>query len=96
MSRLWLLPGEKNAIVVSDSLYLIYPNLRPGDQLTIKLLDQHKETWTVVGVFPFLSMFGDPMAYANMILSPRRTARKTRRPCTALSPSSTTRFPTWN
>lgn len=61
----WLSPGEKQAIVVSDSLYLIYPDLKPGDQLTIKLPGQRKESWTVVGVFPFLAMFGDPMAYAN-------------------------------
>jgi putative ABC transport system permease protein len=61
----WLMPGEKKALVVSDSLYLTYPNLKPGDQLTIKLPGQRKESWTVVGVFPFLAMFGDPMAYAN-------------------------------
>jgi putative ABC transport system permease protein len=61
----WLLPGEQRAIVVSDSLYLTYPNLKPGDQLTIKLPGQRQESWTVVGVFPFLAMFGDPMAYAN-------------------------------
>ncbi|MCX6081413.1 MAG: ABC transporter permease [Chloroflexi bacterium] len=61
----WLSPGEKQAIVVSDSLYLIYPDLKPGDQLIIKLPGQRKESWTVVGVFPFLAMFGDPMAYAN-------------------------------
>jgi putative ABC transport system permease protein len=51
--------------VVSDSLYLTYPDLKPGDQLTIKLPGRSKESWTVVGVFPFLAMFGDPMAYAN-------------------------------
>jgi putative ABC transport system permease protein len=61
----WLLPGEKNAIVVSDSLYETYPNLKPGDTLTLKLPGRGKQTWTVVGIFPFLSMFGDPMAYAN-------------------------------
>ncbi|MGC1377467.1 MAG: FtsX-like permease family protein [Anaerolineales bacterium] len=61
----WLLPGEKQAMVVSDSLYLLYPNLKPGDQLIVKLPGQRKEAWTVVGVFPFLAMFGDPMAYAN-------------------------------
>jgi len=61
----WLLPGEQRAIVVSDSLYKIYPNLKPGDQLIIKLPGQHQAAWTVVGVFPFLSLFGDPMAYAN-------------------------------
>jgi putative ABC transport system permease protein len=61
----WLLPGEKGAIVVSDSLYLTYPNLKPGDQIIIKLPGRAKEPWTVVGVFPFLALFGDPMAYAN-------------------------------
>ncbi len=61
----WLLPGEERAIVVADSLYLIYPDLHPGDQLIIKLPGQPKESWTVVGVFPFLALFGDPMAYAN-------------------------------
>lgn len=61
----WLLPNEERAIVVSDSIYLLYPDLKPGDQLTIKLPNQRKESWTVVGVFPFLAMFGDPMAYAD-------------------------------
>jgi len=61
----WLLPNEERAIVVSDSLYLIYPDLKPGDQLSVKLPDRGKESWTVVGVFPFLALFGDPMAYAN-------------------------------
>ena len=61
----WLLPNEEHAIVVSDSLYLTYPDLKPGDQLVIKLPGRSKESWTVVGVFPFLALFGDPMAYAN-------------------------------
>jgi putative ABC transport system permease protein len=61
----WLYPNEQRAIVVSDSLYLTYPDLQPGDQLIIKLPGQRKEAWTVVGIFPFLAMFGDPMAYAN-------------------------------
>ena len=61
----WLLPNEERAIVVSDSLYLTYPDLQPGDQLNIKLPGRSEESWTVVGVFPFLALFGDPMAYAN-------------------------------
>jgi len=61
----WLLPNEERAIVVSDSLYLTYPGLKPGDQIIIKLPGRPKEPWTVVGVFPFLALFGDPMAYAN-------------------------------
>lgn len=61
----WLLPGEERAIVVSDSLYLVYPDLQPGDKLIIKLPGRREESWTVVGIFPFLAMFGDPMAYAD-------------------------------
>ena len=61
----WLLPGEQRAIVVADSLYQYYPHLKPGDQLIVKLPDQRKQAWTVVGVFPFLAMFGEPMVYAN-------------------------------
>ncbi len=61
----WLLPNEKQAIVISDSIYLKFPDLKPGDQLIIKLPGYSAERWTVVGVFPFLAMFGDPMAYAN-------------------------------
>ena len=33
--------------------------------LPLKLPGRPKEPWTVVGVFPFLALFGDPMAYAN-------------------------------
>jgi putative ABC transport system permease protein len=61
----WLLPGEKRALVISDSIYQVYPNLKPGDQLSIKLPGHSKESWTVVGIFPFLALLGDPMAYAN-------------------------------
>lgn len=61
----WLLPGEQKAIVVSDSIYDFYPDLQPGDKLTIKLPGQRKEEWEVVGIFRFVNMLGDPLAYAN-------------------------------
>jgi len=61
----WLLPGEDHAIVISDTIHATYPGLQPGDRLTIKLPGRHEAQWTVVGIFPFLSMFGDPIAYAN-------------------------------
>jgi putative ABC transport system permease protein len=61
----WLAPGEDRAIVVSDTIRQFYPNLQPGDTLTIKLPNRHEDTWTVVGIFPFLSLLGDPIAYAN-------------------------------
>ncbi|MGZ6316173.1 MAG: ABC transporter permease, partial [Anaerolineales bacterium] len=31
----WLLPGENSAIVVSDTIYKFYPNLKPGDRLIV-------------------------------------------------------------
>lgn len=61
----WLLPGEEKAIVISDSVYDYYPNLKPGDKLTIKLSGQRKAEWEVVGIFRFVDMLGDPLAYAN-------------------------------
>ncbi len=61
----WLLPGEKNALVVSDSIYDFYPNLKPGDKLLVKLTGERVEPWTVVGVFRFVVTLGDPIAYAN-------------------------------
>jgi putative ABC transport system permease protein len=61
----WLLPNEERALVVSDTIREEYPNLQPGDRLTIKLPGRHAEEWTVVGIFPFLSLLGDPIAYSN-------------------------------
>jgi putative ABC transport system permease protein len=61
----WLLPGEKNAIVVSDTIYNFYPNLKPGDELSIKLPGRREEPWEVAGIFRFVDMLGDPMAYAD-------------------------------
>ena len=61
----WLLPGEKRAIVVSDTIYEYYPHLKPGDYLTVKLTGQPKEQWQVVGIFRFVDSLGDPLAYAS-------------------------------
>jgi len=61
----WLLPNEEKAIIISDSIYDYYPNLQIGDSLRIKILGRREEEWKVVGVFRFVDMLGDPMAYAN-------------------------------
>jgi len=68
----WLLPHEDKAIVLSDTIHEFYPDLQPGDHLTVKLPGRHQEDWTVVGIFPFLSLFGDPIAYANYDFIARR------------------------
>jgi putative ABC transport system permease protein len=61
----WLLPGENGSIVVSDTIYKFYPDLKIGDTLTIKIPGRHAEDWKVVGIFRFVDMLGDPMVYAN-------------------------------
>jgi putative ABC transport system permease protein len=61
----WLLPSDKESLVISDSIYSIYPDLRAGDRLNIKIPGNQEEYWEVVGVFRFVDMLGDPLAYTN-------------------------------
>jgi putative ABC transport system permease protein len=61
----WLLPDEEKAMVVSDSIYNYYPDLVPGDSLIVEVDGNRSETWEIVGVFRYVDMFGDPMAYAE-------------------------------
>ncbi len=61
----WLMPGEREAIVVSDTIYDTYPDLQPGDTIRVKLPNERAEEWTIAGVFRFISMLGDPIAYAD-------------------------------
>jgi putative ABC transport system permease protein len=61
----WLLAGETRALVVSDSIYSDFPDLMPGDQIRLKITGKRAETWTVVGVFRYVSMMGNLLAYAN-------------------------------
>ncbi|NJD58157.1 MAG: ABC transporter permease [Anaerolineales bacterium] len=50
----WLQPGDTTAITVSEAIWTIYPDIKPGDQLKLKINGQEDE-WTVVGIFRFLS-----------------------------------------
>ena len=61
----WLMPDEKKAMVVSDTIYEKYPDLKPGDTLIVEIGSNPEEAWEVVGIYSFVSMLGDPMAYAN-------------------------------
>ena len=61
----WLHPGERKAVVTSDSIYDVYPDLIPGDTILVKVPGEREEEWTVVGVFRFISMIGDTLAYAD-------------------------------
>jgi putative ABC transport system permease protein len=61
----WLYPGEENALVVADSIYKTYPDLQPGDTILVKVPGQRVADWTVVGIFRFVSMVGDILAYGD-------------------------------
>ncbi len=61
----WLLPGEENALVISDTIYTIYPDLKPGDSINIKIPGRSARSYTIVGIFRFISMLGDIISYAN-------------------------------
>jgi putative ABC transport system permease protein len=61
----WLLPGEEKSVVASDSIYKSFPDLQPGDTILVKVPGQRVEEWSVVGIFRFISMVGDTLAYAD-------------------------------
>jgi len=61
----WLLPGEEKAVVPADTIYSYYPDIQPGDTIIVKIPGQREEEWTVVGIFRFVSMVGDTLAYGD-------------------------------
>ena len=62
----WINPKEKQTVVVSDTIYDLYPNIEPGDTIIVKIPGNRKEAWTVVGIFRFTSAAGvDVISYAD-------------------------------
>ncbi|MBC8503615.1 MAG: ABC transporter permease [Anaerolineales bacterium] len=61
----WILPGERKALVVSDTIYDIYPDLLPGDTIRVETPDGQDEDWSIVGIFRFSGSIDDTLAYAD-------------------------------
>ena len=61
----WVLPDERKALVVSDSIYDYYPALQPGDTIHVETPDGTEDDWTIVGIFRFSGMLDDTLAYAD-------------------------------
>ena len=61
----WILPDERMALVVSDSIYEDYPDLVPGDTLRVETPEDREEDWTVVGIFRFTGNMDEILAYAD-------------------------------
>lgn len=59
----WILPGDEKAITVSEDILTIYPDLKPGDTLRMKVYGG-EDDWTVVGIFKFVGL-DNILAYAN-------------------------------
>jgi putative ABC transport system permease protein len=61
----WLVPGEPSALVISDSVWDVYPDLKPGDTLPLSVQGKSAEDWTIVGIFSFSSNVGDQLGYID-------------------------------
>lgn len=60
----WLSPGDENAIVIGNHLLNIFPNLRIGDWLTIKI-DEKETRWHIVGFYTITGNVNPPLLYVN-------------------------------
>jgi len=57
ISGRWLQQGDEEAIAVSESILDLFPNLKPGDNLHLKINGKEAD-WTVVGLFQFVNQEG--------------------------------------
>lgn len=60
----WLTTGDENAIVIGNHLLNIFPELKIGDWLTIKI-DEKETKWQIVGVYSITGNTGVPLLYVN-------------------------------
>ncbi|HTP02499.1 MAG TPA: ABC transporter permease [Anaerolineales bacterium] len=60
----WLTPGDENAVVIGNNLLNIYPNLKVGDWLTIKI-NEKESTWHVIGTYVLTGNVNPPLLYTN-------------------------------
>lgn len=58
----WIRPDDKRALAITEGILALYPNLKPGDSLRLKI-NGREEDWTVVGLFKFIDREGY-LAYA--------------------------------
>ncbi|HAF48186.1 MAG TPA: hypothetical protein DCL08_02965, partial [Anaerolineaceae bacterium] len=53
MKGRWILPGDRNAIVLNEAFAVRYPDLDVGDTITL-YVNRREVDWTIVGFFQFL------------------------------------------
>ncbi len=60
----WLTTGDENAIVIGNHLLNIFPDLKVGDWLTIKI-DGKETKWHIVGFYTITGNVNPPLLYVN-------------------------------
>jgi putative ABC transport system permease protein len=60
----WLEPGDENAVVIGNHLLSIFPNLKIGDTLTIKI-DEKETQWHIIGFYTVAGNIDVPLLYVN-------------------------------
>jgi putative ABC transport system permease protein len=60
----WLTTGDENAIVIGNHLLNIFPDLKIGDVLTIKI-DGKETTWNIIGTYSITGNVNPPLLYVN-------------------------------
>lgn len=60
----WLTTGDENAIVIGNHLLNVFPDLKIGDWLTIKI-DGKETKWHIVGTYSITGNVSPPLLYVN-------------------------------
>jgi putative ABC transport system permease protein len=60
----WLKTGDENAIVIGNHLLNIFPDLKVGDWLTIKI-DNQETKWHIIGTYSITGNVSPPLLYVN-------------------------------
>ena len=68
----WLLPEDRNALVLNELFVTQFPNLKPGDHLRLKIAGNESD-WILVGFFQFAGKNIGLMGYTNYDFLARTT-----------------------
>jgi putative ABC transport system permease protein len=60
----WLQPGDENAVVIGNHLLNMFPDLKVGDTLTIKVNEQETQ-WHIIGFYSAPIPLDTPYLYVN-------------------------------
>lgn len=61
----WLDPRDQNAIALNDQFHNLFPNVKVGDTIHLKINDRDTD-WVVVGFFQMAGKLGGYIGYVNL------------------------------